>query len=166
MLLTIDSFPTYSMSSELSYYVPEISSILVALLGPLDYVSPGSPTVMDHFLEADDLLLNTSSDLPMLPLLPIPDGGNLPLEPVVAPAQDDPIVSPEYSVSASPNMSLEGPFDARECASVSGAAPLVLDNLPGCQYSMTFYDMWTLECGPYLRSPAAPPAVSRVRREQ
>ena len=44
------------------------------------------------------------------------------------------------STAASPDLSREGPFDASQSGSASGAAPLVLDNLPGCQYRMTSYD--------------------------
>ena len=44
------------------------------------------------------------------------------------------------SAAASPDLSWEGPFDASQSALVSGVAPLVLDNLPGCQYRMTSYD--------------------------
>ena len=120
---------------------------MMDLPGTSDYVSPGNPASIDHFLAADDLLLKTSSDLPMLPLplLPLPGGSSLSSEPVVAHSPDDPLpsyvpVSSVPSVPASPDLSLEGPFDARKCASVSGAAPLVLDSLPGCQYRMTSYD--------------------------
>ena len=111
-LPTIDSFPTYSMSPALSYYVPETSSISEDLPGPSDCISPGSPAAMNRFLAADALLLNTSSDLQMLPLplLRLPDGGTLPMETVVAPARDYLILPSEHSVSASPDMSLEGPF--------------------------------------------------------
>ena len=38
------------------------------------------------------------------------------------------------------HLSREGPFDASQGSSVSGATPLVLDNLPGCQYRMTSYE--------------------------
>ena len=44
------------------------------------------------------------------------------------------------STAASPDLSREDPFDASQSVSASGAAPLVLDNLPGCQYQMTSYD--------------------------
>ena len=44
------------------------------------------------------------------------------------------------STAASPDLSRDGPFDAGQSVSVSGAAPLVLDSLPGCQYRMTSYD--------------------------
>ena len=58
-LPTIDLFPSYTTD------VPDTS----------EYLSPGSPAAMDRFLAEDgDLLLDCSSDLPMLPLplLPIP----------------------------------------------------------------------------------------------
>ena len=44
------------------------------------------------------------------------------------------------STAVSPDLSREGPFDASQSVSASGAGPLVLDNLPGCQYRMTSYD--------------------------
>ena len=50
----------------------------------------------------------------------------------------EPVVTP--SAAASPDLSREGPFDTGQSASVSGAVPLVLDSLPGCQYRMTSYD--------------------------
>ena len=58
--------------------------------------------------------------LPMLPLplFPLPTSSVLPPEPVVAP-----------SVAALPELSWEGPFDADQSASVSGAVPLVLDSV-------------------------------------
>ena len=78
-----------------------------------------------------DLLLDCSWDLPMLPLplLPLPTSSVLPPEPVVAP-----------SAAASPDLSREGPFDAGQSASLSGAVFCVLDSLPGCQGRMTSYD--------------------------
>ena len=78
---------------------------------------------MDQILAGDgDLLLDCSSDLPMLLLLLLSllTSSVLPPEPVVAPF-----------AAASPDLSREGPFDAGQSASVSGAAPLVLDSLPG-----------------------------------
>ena len=87
---------------------------------------------MDRILAGNgDLLLDCSSDLPMLPLplLPLPTSSVLPPEPVVAP-----------SAAASPDLSREGPFDAGQSASVSGAVLLVLDSLPGCQYRMASHD--------------------------
>ena len=76
-------------------------------------------------------MLYGSLDLPSLPLslLPIPTQRVLSPESVVAP-----------SAGASPDLSREGPFDPNRDTSVSGAAPLVLDNLPECQYRMTSYD--------------------------
>ena len=44
------------------------------------------------------------------------------------------------SSAVSPDLSLEGPFDANLSVSESETAPLVLDNLPGCQYRMASYD--------------------------
>ena len=45
------------------------------------------------------------------------------------------------SASASPDLSREGPFDARLDTSATGEVPLVLDSLPGCQYRMISYDL-------------------------
>ena len=75
-----------------------------------------------------------------LPLLLLPVSSVLPPESVVAhtPANQFP-----SSTAALPDLSREGPFDAGQSVSVSGAAPLpppVLDSLPGCQYRMTSYD--------------------------
>ena len=81
---------------------------------------------MDRILAEDgDLVLDGSLDLPSLPLLllPVPTQRVLSPEPVVAPPAD-----------ALPDLSREGPFDASQGTSVSGASPPVLDSLPGCQY--------------------------------
>ena len=131
-LPTRDVFPSYPMSPEYSYYVPATSPVTTDVPHTSEYLSPGSPVAMDRILaEQGDLLLDCSSDLPMfpLPLLPLPTSIVLPPEPVVAP-----------SAAASPDLSWEGPFDAGQSASVSGTAPLILDNLPECQYRMTSYD--------------------------
>ena len=66
-----------------------------------EYISPGSPAAMDRFLSGDaELLLDCSSDLPMLPLPMLPVSSVLPPESVVA------------HIPASPDLSREGPFDA------------------------------------------------------
>ena len=44
------------------------------------------------------------------------------------------------SLSGGPVSIIYGSVDAGQSVSVSGAAPLVLDSLPGCQYRMTSYD--------------------------
>ena len=87
---------------------------------------------MDRFLAEDGDLLDCSSDLPMLPLplLPLPADGVPSPESVMAHS----LVN--QFLAAPPDLSREGPFDASQGVSVSGAAPLVLDNLPGCQYRM------------------------------
>ena len=87
---------------------------------------------MDWILAEDgDLALDGSSDWPslLLLLLPIPTQRVLSPEPVMAP-----------SAGASPDLSREGPFDPNQDTLVSGATPLVLNNLPGCQYRMTLYE--------------------------
>ena len=139
-LPTIDLFPSYTMSPAHSYYDPETSPVTSDIPDVSGYLSPESPAAMDRYLaEVGDLLLGGPSDLPMLPLplLPLPAdcvpspesavtrslGGQLPL-----------------STAVSPDLSREGPFDANQSVSASGAAPLVLDNLPGCQYGMTSYN--------------------------
>ena len=62
-------------------------SVTPALPVDSDYVSPGSPASMDHFLAGDSLLMDGPSDLPLLqlPLLPLPDAGVLPPGPVADP---------------------------------------------------------------------------------
>ena len=112
--------------------LPEFDSLQP--VSPSQYPAPPLPASLDY--------VSVTPLPPMLPLplLPLPDGGTLSMDPVVSPAPDDSILPSEQSVSASPDMSLEGLFDARQSASVSGAATLVLDNLPGCQYRMTSYD--------------------------
>ena len=95
---------------------------------------------MDRFLAGDgDLLVDCSSDLPMLslPLLPLPVSSVSSPESVVAHSPVDQFPS---STAASPDLYREGPFDVSQSVSVSGAAPLVLNSLPGCQYQMTSYD--------------------------
>ena len=126
---TRDLFPSYTISPECSFYAPATSPIRTDMPDTSEYLSPGSPAAMDRILAGDgDLLLDYSSDLPMM-LLPLPTSSVLPPEPVVAP-----------SAATSPDLSREGPFDAGQRASVSGAVPLVLDSSPGCQYRMTSYD--------------------------
>ena len=74
-LPSIDLFPSYTMSPAHSYYAPATSPITTNVPDTSEYLSPGSPTAMDRFLAGDgDLLLDCSSDLPMLlmPLLPLP----------------------------------------------------------------------------------------------
>ena len=132
VLPTRGMFPSYTMSPEYSYYAPATSPVTTDMPDTSEYLSPGSPAAMDRILaDQGDLLLDCSSDLPMLPLplLPLPTSSVLPLEPVMAP-----------SAAASPDLSQKGPFDVGQSTSVSGTAPLVLDNLLGCQYRMTSYD--------------------------
>ena len=118
------------MSPAHSYYNPTTSPVTSDVPDASEYLSPESPAAMDRYLAEDgDLLLGDSSGLPLLPL---------PL--LLIPADDVP--SPESAVtrsmggqfpasmSVSPDMSREGPFDA----------PHLLDNLLGCQYRMTSYD--------------------------
>ena len=72
-----------------------------------------------------------------MPLLPTPD------DDVTTPESDATrSMGGQFPVSSvvSPDLSREGPFDAGQTVSESGAAPHVLDNLPGCQYRMTSYD--------------------------
>ena len=132
-----DLFPAYTMSPAHSVCAPATSPVTTDVLDTSKYISPGSPAAMDRFLAGDDdLLLDCSSNLPMLPLtfLPLTGSGVLPPESVVAHSPVDQFPS---SAAASPDLSREGPFDAGQSVSVSGAAPLVLDSLPGCQYQMT-----------------------------
>ena len=39
-----------------------------------------------------------------------------------------------------PDLSREGPFDARDVVPDAGQSPLILDGMEGCQYRMTSYD--------------------------
>ena len=39
-----------------------------------------------------------------------------------------------------PDLSREGPFDARDAIHEPGQSPMVLDSMAGCQYRMTSYD--------------------------
>ena len=109
-LPTHDVFPSYPMSPEC--YAPATSPVTMDMPDTSEYISPGSPTAMDRILaDQGDLLLDCSSNLPMLPLplLPLPTSSVLTPEPVMAP-----------SVAASPDLSREGPFDVGQSASVSG----------------------------------------------
>ena len=106
----------------------------------MECLSPDSLPTMDQYVAGDgDLLLGDSSELPLLSvqLLPIPVADVSVLESVTTPS-----VGEQFPVSSvvSPDLSREGPFDASKTASGSGAAPHVLDSLPGCQYRMTSYD--------------------------
>ena len=139
-LPTIDLFPSYTMSPAHSHYTPATSPITTDVPDTSEYLSPGSSAAMDWFLVGDgDLLLDCSSDLPMLPLplLPLPASSVPYMESGVAHSPVDQFPS---STATSPDLYREGPFDASQSVSVSGAAPLVLDSLPGCQYQMTSYD--------------------------
>ena len=122
-LPSLDLFPSYAMSLAHSFYAPATSPITTDVPDTSEYISPGSPAAMDRFLAGDgDLLLDCSSDLPMLPLplLPLPASSVLPPESVVAHSPVDQFPS---SAAASPDLSREGPFDAGQSVSVSGAAP-------------------------------------------
>ena len=112
----------------LTTYDPTTSPVTSDVPGASECLSPGSPAAMDWYLAEDgDLLLGYSSGLPLLPL---------PLLPL--PADDVP--SPESaathstggqfpaSTAMSPDLSREGPFDASQTVSASGAAPHLLDN--------------------------------------
>ena len=70
---------------------------------------------MDRYLAEDgDLLLDGPSDLPLLPLPLLP----LPADGVRSPGDQLP-----SSMAVSPDLSREGPFDASQSVSASGAAP-------------------------------------------
>ena len=99
-LPTRDLFPSYTMSPEYFFYARQPHQSRRMCRIPRSISSPGSQWTGSW--RGMGLLLDCSSDLPMLPLplLPLPTSS----------------------------------------ASVSVAAPLVLDSLPGCQYQMTSYD--------------------------
>ena len=76
---------------------------------------------MDRIQAEDgDLALDSSLDLPSLPLLLLP----IPTQHVLSP---EPVVAPP--AGASPDLYREGSFDSSPGTSVPGAAPLVLDSL-------------------------------------
>ena len=66
----------------------------------------------------------------------------------IAPLRDEvdfeippPVESPVTThVHPGPDLSLEGPFDARDVDLPVGQSPLVMNSLAGCQYRMTSYD--------------------------
>ena len=67
-LPAIDLFPSYTMSSEHSYYDQETSPVTSDVPDDPGYLSPGSPAAMDRCLAEDgDLMLDCPSDLPLLP---------------------------------------------------------------------------------------------------
>ena len=104
-LPSIDLFPSYTLSPAHSCYAPATSLITTDVPDTSEYLSPGSLAAMDQFLVGDaELLLDCSSDLPMLPLPLLP----LPVSSVLPPESD---------------LSRDGPFDAGQSVSVSGAAP-------------------------------------------
>ena len=87
---------------------------------PQDHGGGATPIAAPRLMKTDNISNTTE--------LTIPTQRVLSPEPVVAP-----------SAGASPDLSREGPFDPNQDISVSGAAPLVLDNVPGCQYRMASY---------------------------
>ena len=109
MLPKIDVFPAYTMSPGVSSYAPVASPVTPTLPVDSDYVSPGSPASMAHFLVGDSLLMDGPSDLPLLqlPLFLLPDAGDSSSDPVAGPprANDHPSNTP-----ASHDLSREGPF--------------------------------------------------------
>ena len=126
--------PTYTMSPGVSSHAPATSPVTPALPVDSDYVLLECPASMDRFLAGDSLLMDGSSDLPLLQLLPLPDASVLPPGPVAGPPRPNDHPS---STPASHDLSREGPFDAHLDTAVAGDVPLVLDSLPGCQYRMT-----------------------------
>ena len=109
--VTIDVFPTYTMFPSVLSYAPPTSPVTPSLPVDLDYVSPGSPASMDHFIVGNRLLMDGPSDLPLLqlPLLPLPDSGVLPPGPVADPPGLNVYPSSAFALS---DLSREGPFDA------------------------------------------------------
>ena len=136
----IDLLPSFLISPAQSYYDPATSPITSDVQDDSGLLPPDSPATMDKYLAADgDLLLGDSSDLPLLslPLLPIPVADvSVPVLAVT------PSVGEQVPVSSvePPDLSREGPFDVDQTVSGSGAAPRVLESLPGCQYRMTSYN--------------------------
>ena len=126
-LPSIDSFPSYTMSPAHSYYAPASSPITADVPDTSGYLSPASPAAMDRFLAGDgDLLLDCSSDLPMLPLplLPLPASSVLSPESVVAHSSVDQF--PSY-MAVSPDLSREGPFDVGQSVCVGGCTDMTDD---------------------------------------
>ena len=136
---TIDLFPLYLISPAQSYYDPVTSLVMLDAQDVSECQSPDSLATMDQYLAGDgDLLLGDSSELPLLSVLLL----QIPVADVSVPES---VATPsvgEFPVSSvvSSDLSREGPFDAGQTASGSGAAPHVLDSLPECQYHMTSYD--------------------------
>ena len=128
---TIDLFPSYTMSLAYSYYDPTTSPVTSDVPDASEYLSPGSPAAVDRYLVEDgDLLLDDSSDLPLLPLplLPLPadDVPSLEFAVTRSPGGQFPV-----STAVSPDLSREGPFDASQTVSASWAAPPSLGQLTG-----------------------------------
>ena len=137
---TIDLFPSYMISPAQSCYDPVTSPVTLDMQDDSECLSPDSPATMDQYLAADgDLLLGDSSKLPLLslPLLPVPVADVSVPESAATPSAGEQF---PLSLVVSPDLSRKGPFDVGQTASGSGAAPHVLDSLPGCQYRMTSYD--------------------------
>ena len=120
---TIDLFPSFLIYPAQSYYNPVTSPITSDLQDDCGFLPPDSLATMHQYLESDgDLLLEDSSDLPLLslPLLPIPIADvSVPVS-AVTPSVGEPVLVPSV---VPPDLSQEGPFDVDQTASGSGATP-------------------------------------------
>ena len=144
---TLDVFPTYVLSPDVSFYVPTTSVVSPALTVDTEFLSPGSPASMANLLAGDSSLMDRDQDLPLLPLplLPLPDNFGLLQDTTlgldaISVAGLSPPDTGELVVPASADLSREGPCDVHVGTSDTGDVPLISDGLLGCPYRMTSYD--------------------------
>ena len=112
---TLDLFPSFSPAQ--SCYDPATLPITPDLQDESGFLPPDSPAIMDQYFAADgDLLLEDSSDLPLLslPLLPIPVADVSGPVSVVTPSVGEPVLVPSV---VPPDLSQEGPFDVDQTVS-------------------------------------------------
>ena len=137
---TLDVFPTYVPSPDVSFYVPTTSPVTPAQTLDIELLSPGGPASMDNLLAGDSSLMDRDQDLALfpLPLLPLPDNFRL-LQDTALGLNYISVVglSPPDTgapvVPASGDLSREGPFDVHGGTSDTGDVPLILDGLPGAR---------------------------------
>ena len=131
--------PGYTIPEELGCsWIPEFAP-----------VSEGVCTEEGSFLQSlhEPLLSQTveSTVAPMVADVIPPAVPVTPARPEVSPGANESPSATECvpPTDTGPDLSREGPFDARDAIHEQGQSPLVLDSMAGCQYRMTSYEELT-----------------------